>query len=131
MVARNTGPRGSRPCPEDLGKLAEEMGTQGWKLVTLGESAILAKPSFDPVVVEGGGQDDGGLSDPPSADYCDSREEFYRTNDPVDQLVPSAEGFRRRWRKRPRYARCNRQAWDLLSIEIACLFRVWAAVGMS
>ena len=72
------------------------MGARGWELVATDESPLRAKPLSDPIVMKDG-QDDRGFADSSWTDQGDRREAFRKTNDPVDQRVPSTEDPRRRW----------------------------------
>jgi hypothetical protein len=84
-------------CTSDLGEPAKEMSTRGWELVAADESAIVPKPSLDPVVVKNG-QGDGGLPNSPSADQSNRGEALGEIDDLLDQFVASEEGpWRERW----------------------------------
>jgi len=41
-------------CADDVGESAEEMSERGGELVTADKPTVVAKPLFDPVVVEDG-----------------------------------------------------------------------------
>ena len=69
------------------------MGKRWWKLVTTDESAILAKPFLDPIVVEES-QRDGRFADSASTDESDGCEAFSEADDLLDQLVASETGER-------------------------------------
>ena len=68
----------------------EEMSTRGRKFVTTDDSAILAKPPFDSMVVESSWID-RCLSDPPAPTRAIDYEAFRRTDNPVNRLAPSTE----------------------------------------
>ena len=59
-------------------------------MVTTNESAVVAEPLLDPIVVKNG-QGDGGLSDPASTNESDWNELFCETDYLLDQLVASEE----------------------------------------
>jgi hypothetical protein len=56
------------------------------KLVTTDKSAVLAKSSFDPTVVEDS-ESDRRFSDPPCTDESDGFEVFSESDDLLNQLV--------------------------------------------
>ena len=73
------------------------MSAGGWELVTTDESAVVAKPLLDSIVVENG-QGDRGLPNPARPDETDWPKIFYETNCLLDELVASKKGPR--WRRR-------------------------------
>ena len=80
------------------------MSARGWELVAADESAILPKPSLDPVVVKDG-QGNGGLPDPASTNESNRGEVLSEIAYLPDQLVASEEGSWRRWRGFSEYTR--------------------------
>lgn len=69
----------------------EEMGERGGEAVTTDESAVVAKPLLDAMVVEDG-QGDGCLPDPTSTDESKWGEVFCKVDDLVDQIVTPEKG---------------------------------------
>ena len=59
--------------------------------VAIDESAVLAEPFLDSIVVEDS-ESDGCLPDPTCADESDRRAALSEANDPLDQLVASETG---------------------------------------
>jgi len=84
------------------------MSERGRELVTSNEPTVVAKPSFDAIVVENR-QSDGCLPDPTGTYQSGRGEVFRETDDLFDQSITSKEGPRWwRWRF-PGCARCNRK----------------------
>jgi hypothetical protein len=97
------------------------MSTRGWELVTTNEPPVLAKTFLDAIVVEGS-QSNGSLPDPACTDESDGCQAVGETDDPLDQLVASETGPRRRGRKLPgRCTRCGCENLNPISFEIADL----------
>ena len=73
------------------------MGTGTGELVTTDESAVVTESLFDAIVMKDS-QSDGCLSDSTSTNEGDGCEVFGQTDDPLNQLVTSETGPRRRGR---------------------------------
>jgi hypothetical protein len=63
---------------------------RGRGLVTADEPTVVAKPSFDAIVVEDG-ESDGRLATPASTNQSNRRERFRESDSLLDQLVASKE----------------------------------------
>jgi hypothetical protein len=74
------------------------MSVRGWKLVAANESAVVAKPFLDPIVVEDG-ESNRRLADPPCANKSGGFEVLSESDDPFNQLVSSETVPRRRRRR--------------------------------
>ena len=72
------------------------MSEGGGELVATDESAIITESLLYAIVVEGG-KSDTGLADSTGTNESERSEAFCKTGDPLDQLVSSEEGPRRRW----------------------------------
>ena len=92
------------------------MGKRGREFVTTDESAFLAKPLFDPIVVEDG-QSGGRLANPTRTDQSDRGETFCEGNNLLDQLVASKEDPWWRRRRFPSYARWKYEKVDSLVVS--------------
>ena len=77
------------------------MGTRCGDLVATDESAVVAKPFLDPIVVEDG-QGNGRFPNPPWTNESGWGETFSETNDLLDQFVASKTDP---WRRRRRFSR--------------------------
>jgi len=74
----------------NLGELAEEMGTGGGELVATDEPTVVTEPLLDVIMVKDG-QSNRGLANPAGTDEGDWSEVVGKTDDLVDQLVASEE----------------------------------------
>ena len=63
------------PCTNDLGESGEEMRARCRELIATDEPTVIAKPLFDPVVMEDG-ESNGCFPDPPRANESDRFEVF-------------------------------------------------------
>ena len=108
LVGRKEGSQGCQivgvfdPRADDLGEPGEEMSTRGWELIATDESTVVAKSFFDPIVVENC-EGNGCFPDPPCADEGDRFQIFGKTDNLLNQLIPSktdpwgrGRGFTRR-----------------------------------
>ena len=97
------------------------MSARGGELVATDEPAVVTKPLFDAIIVEGG-QSDGRLANSASTDQSDWGDVFCETNDLFDQVVTSKEDPRLwRWQF-PGYTRCEYETLNPSVVEIADLF---------
>jgi hypothetical protein len=84
------------------------------------EPTVVAKPLLDAIVVEDD-QRDGSLADSTGTDESDGSKVFRKTGDLLDQLVPSKEDPRWRWRGFSGYTGCRYLILDSSVVEIANL----------
>ena len=73
------------------------MGARSWELVTADESAVIAEPVFNPIVVEDL-ECDGCFSNSACTDESDGLEVFGETDDRLDYFVASKTSAW--WRRR-------------------------------
>jgi hypothetical protein len=99
------------------------MRERGWELVAADEPTVVAKPLFDPIVVEDG-QGDGSLANSAGTNESDRSELLCKAENFLDQLVTSKEGPRWLWWGFSGCAKSKCQILELLSVRIADLVRV-------
>ena len=105
---------------DDLGESAEEMSERGGELVTTDEPTVVAKPLFDPRVVENS-QGKGSFANSTGTNESDRSEVFCETSDFLDQLVASKASPRWWWWRFSRYARWKDQTLDSCGVDSADL----------
>ena len=73
------------------------MSTRSWKLVATNESAVIAKPGLDAIVMKNG-ESDRGFSDAPRPDGSDGFEVFSESNNLLDEVIAPKTSPERRGR---------------------------------
>ena len=93
------------------------MRTRSWKLIAADESAIVAEPFFNAIVVEDD-QGNGSFADPTCTDESDWSEGFHEANNLLDQVIaPEASSWPRR-RRLSGNAGLKRKVLGWLTVEI-------------
>ena len=85
-------------------------------MVTTNEPTVVTESLFDPIVMEDS-QDNGRLPNPAGSNESDGCQVLRQIDDPLDQLVTSETGPRRRGRRFTRRARCKYKILDQLVAE--------------
>ena len=84
-----------RSCTDGLGESSEEIETGGREPIAANESAVIAKPILDSLVVEDS-ESNRSLPDPPCTDESEGLKNFREPHNLLDQRISSKAGSRLR-----------------------------------